>query len=705
MYWKLGFLLFLIGSLSTVFGQITPDNYKIIKPTGTSIVSAGDNQYETVNNYLQNPIHVQIIDENNVPVAGCAVYFEVTNKPIKCKGFKIQDRVAYTDKNGVAVTTVLLGDKSGDYEFVAKIKNKNPENFQIYRVHGRQSNWIFLLVMGILGGMGIFLFGMGMMSSGMQKSAGEKMRTILSSLTHNRFVAMGVGTFVTTLTQSSSTTAIMLISFVQSGMMKYKQTIGILLGASIGGTITAQLIAFKITEYSLLLVALGFAMKIFCKHEKLKQIGETILGFGLLFFGMFIMSDAIAPIKYYQPFVSLLQTLSNPFIGIIIGTIFTAVVQSSGAFIGIIIILASQGILSIDAGMSLMLGTNLGTAVTAILAAIGAKREAQKVAASQTLFKLTGVVIVMLILPYAIEFVQYISPESASKAGSIDALADVVPRQIANAHTAFNILIAFVFIPFVSLIARFINWVVPIKATAEDDELKTFYIDETMLASPTLALNLAKQETLRLAETVKEMSNDVLLAFTEKKVDVLKSIHKKEVLVDFLYDELNAYIIKLSRQSGGDDRVKEAFQMLYVIKEFEQIGDVVSTNLVHYADKWLAVNHEFSEQGKQELVTYHTKMLKQMSRAIEVFKDVNLEKAKTMKKKFKKYSEMAEEYERSHYERMKEQVQQSIESNEIHVEFMEMMKVINRHTTNVAALLLDKQTDEKEQRKQNQVAS
>lgn len=695
---RLLLLLCFVICNTILFAQSTPDEYILVKPTEKSENFSGNHQYETVRNQPANPIRVQVLNAKSEPVSNCAVYFEVMSKPAKSKGFTVKDRVAYTNKEGIAITTIVLGDKPGEYELIARIKNNNPENFQIYKAHGRNSNWVFMLIMGILGGMGIFLFGMGMMSAGMQKAAGDKMRTILSSLTHNRFVAMGVGTFVTMLTQSSSTTAIMLISFVQSGLMKYAQTIGILLGASIGGTITAQLIAFKITEYSLLLVAIGFGMKIFCKPEKLKHIGDTILGFGLLFFGMYIMSDAIAPMKYYQPFIEILQTLKNPFVGIAIGTIFTAVVQSSGAFIGIIIILASQGILSIEAGIPLMLGTNLGTAVTAILGAVGAKREAQKVAASQTLFKLVGVILVMLMVPYFIDFIKYISPTSLAKAGSLNAMADEVPRQIANAHTIFNIMIALVFIPFVLQIATFINKVMPKQVVSEEDKLEVLFINDSMIETPALALNLAKQETLRLADTVQQMSQEVIFAFTEKRSDVLKIIAKRENLVDFLYDELNTYIIKVSQQGGQEDRVKEAFQMLYVIKEFEQIGDVISNNLVHYADKWILTSHQFSEQGKNEILAYHLKTEKQLSRAIEVFKDVNLEKAKAMKKKFKKYSEMASEFERLHYGRMKEQVQESIESNEIHVELMEMMKIINRHATNIANLLLEDQESPKEKK-------
>lgn len=699
---KKGFILFLVIISGYYLAKAQPanDNYSLIKLTGKSSVSCGDNQYQTVGDGLSNPLMVQVLKNKTSPVADCPVYFEILSKPSKCEGFKIKDSVAYTDKNGVARTRVILGDKPGGYEIIAKIKNSNPENFQVFRAFGRKSNWAFMLIIGILGGLGIFIFGMNMMSAGMQKSAGDKMRAILSTLTHNRFVALGVGTFITTLTQSSSTTAIMLISFVQSGMMKYAQTLGILLGASIGGTITAQLIAFKVTEYSLILVALGFGLHIFSKSQKIKQVGETILGFGLLFFGMYIMSDAISPMKYYQPFTDILSTLKNPFIGIAIGTIFTAIVQSSGAFIGIIIILGSQGILSLEAGIPLMLGTNLGTAVTAILAAAGANREGRMVAASQTLFKLTGVIIVLIISPYFIEFIKYISPVSSAKAGSLAAMADDVPRQIANAHTIFNIMIAILFLPFVSLIASFVNKIVPRKKGGDEDELKLVFIDENLISTPTLALNLAKQESLRLAETVKKMTDEIILAFTEKKEGVLRDVAKKEKLTDYLYDEINSFLVKVSHNTGHEDRVKETFQMMYVIKEFEQIGDIVSTNLCHYASKWVGTHHMFSEQGKAELSAYHLKTMKQISRSIEVFRDVNLEKAKTMKKKFKKYSEMAEEFEKSHYERMKEDIKQSIESNEIHVELMEMLKTINRHTANIAGILLEQQETKKTKKRQ-----
>ena len=428
-------------------------------------------------------------------------------------------------------------------------------------------------------------------------------------------------------------------------------------------------------------------MTLFIRMQKVKQIGETIMGFGMLFFGMYIMADALSPLKTYQPFIDVLQSLDNPFLGIIIGTAFTAIVQSSGAFIGIIILLASQGILSIEAGVALMLGTNLGTAVTAVIAAAGTSREAKKVAASQVLFKFVGVVLVLIILPYFVEFVKNVSPVSVEKTGSIAALADEVPRQVANAHTFFNLLIAFIFLPFTVLIAKIANKMVPLKKDAEDDSLKLLFLDDNLITTPTLALNVAKQETIRLAETIHKMSSACIFPFTDKSNVALKLIESKEKLVNYLYAEINKYLIKVSQQTAQEDRVKEAFQMMSVVRELEHIGDIVSKNIAGYAERWINSDLHFSEQGKAELCAYHVKMVKQINRAIEVFRDVNLEKAKVMKKKFKKYSELASEFELSHLSRVKEDIRQSVESSEIHVEFMEMMKSINRHTTNIARIL------------------
>jgi phosphate:Na+ symporter len=233
-------------------------------------------------------------------------------------------------------------------------------------------SWVFLVI-NLLGGLAFFLYGMDKMSSGMKKTAGNQMRMILSALTKNRMIALLVGAFVTMVIQSSSATTVMLVSFVQAGLMSFTQSLGVILGADIGTTVTAQMIAFKLTDYALLMIVAGFGMRFFTKSDHIRNIGEIIIGFGILFYGMKLMSDAMAPLRTHSLFVDLMKGLTNPLYGLLIGMVSTALLQSSSAFTGIVIVLAQQGLIQLEAGIPLIFGSNIGTCITAMLASMSAR--------------------------------------------------------------------------------------------------------------------------------------------------------------------------------------------------------------------------------------------------------------------------------------------------------------------------------------------
>ncbi|MCK4749294.1 MAG: Na/Pi symporter, partial [Bacteroidales bacterium] len=348
-----------------------PADYILVKPP-----DSGDNQYQKVGSGLDDTVRVQLMDTDFLPVAGQFVHFVIISRPKKSKGFTIATENAVTDSNGIAATEIILGSKQGEYQIAARIESSMDHDLQVYTFHARKANWVFMLIIGLLGGLGLFLLGMDMMSEGMKKSAGDKLRSILGNLTSNRFLALVLGTFVTMIIQSSSATSVMLVGFVNSKLMEFRNTIAIILGAVIGTTITAQIIAFKITDYALLIIAAGFFMYLLSNKPKTKSVGEAILGFGILFFGMHVMSEAMYPLRSYDPFINLLLGLENPLLGLLVGIVFTALIQSSSAFIGIMIVLASQGLLTLEAAIPMLFGSNIGTAITAILASLNASREA-----------------------------------------------------------------------------------------------------------------------------------------------------------------------------------------------------------------------------------------------------------------------------------------------------------------------------------------
>jgi len=313
-----------------------------------------------------------------------------------------------------------------------------------------------MLIIGLLGGLALFIYGMERMSEGMQKMAGNRMRSILAALTHNQIMGLTVGAFITMIIQSSSATTVMLVSFVQAGLMSFTQSLGVILGGGIGATVTGQLIAFKLTDYALLMIFIGAVIRMFAKQERMRNVGEIILGFGILFYGMKLMSDTMKPLRDYPAFIDALRNLENPLLGLLVGILLTALIQSSGAFIGILIVLAQHHLITLEAGIPLVLGSNIGTCVTAGLASIGTSREAKRVALAHVVFKIVGVLLFIFWVPAFAGLIRTIG------AG----LSSGTARDIANAHTIFNISIGLLFLPVTTLFNRLIIAILPDKPVA-----------------------------------------------------------------------------------------------------------------------------------------------------------------------------------------------------------------------------------------------
>jgi phosphate:Na+ symporter len=538
--------------------------------------------------------------------------------------------------------------------------------------------WI-LVFSSLVGGLGLFLMGMKMMSDSLTKSTGNQIRDLLARLTKNRFVAFLIGIFTTMVFQSSSATTVMLVSFVNSRLMRFTSTVGIILGAAVGATVTIQLIAFRLADYAMCVVALGFILYVVSKQQKIRSISLTVLGFGILFLGMNVMSQSIEPLRAAEKFTAILLHLENPWTGILAGALLTALVQSSSAFIGILIILAGQGLISLDASVSLMIGANIGTAITAVIAATDGSRESKQVALAHTLFKVIGALIIVWFIPWFIRLIVLISP------------AGDLPRQIANAHTVFNTLIAFAFLPFTSAYARFINWLLPLREE-KHPSLTTWYIDEGLLHTPAIAMGVARQEVLRMMEIAERMTEDIIVPFMEKSTLVLAKIRERENVLNYLRDAINGYIIKIIRQDITSMQAQEAYQMLYAVDEFEQIGDILSITLYDKAESWCRSNSNFSARGREEILDFHLKTLKILYQTYKTFSEANvkgvLKGAKKSKENYSHYRSLFFELEKQHYERLKMEIEESVETSKTHMEIIASLKVIGSHATNIARIML-----------------
>ncbi len=665
---------------------------QLIKPhSADQAYYSGDRQHVTVNERIPQPLRIKAFINDSIPLSGATVRFRLIDRP---QDTKVEAKDTYTAKTnhlGEAKQFVMIGAKPGVYLYSAEVVSDTLQSNTLYfRLYGRSSRWVSYLLMGLVGGLALFLFGLDLLSSGLRQTAGQNLRTLLENLTRNRLTAVAAGTIVTVIVQSSSATTVMLISLVQANLMTFAQSLGIILGADIGTTITAQLIAFKLTDYALLMVGIGFVLKFFSKRKNYKYIGQSILGFGMLFYGMHVMSESMAPLQTYEPFLSILLQLENPWLGLLVGTIFTALIQSSSAFIGIIIVMAGQDLLTLEAGIPLLFGANLGTCITAMLATINTGREARRVALAHVMFKVFGVLLFIAWIPYFANLVRLISPVAEMSSGGAEAFSSVIPRQIANAHTLFNVFLTGIVLPFTKHFGALVLKWLPLHERGEEEPFKIKYLDDSLIRTPTLALGVAKVEVLRMGRKVKTMVEAIATPFLQKTSPDLSDIDKAEEEIDFLEERIRAYLTKISQQNLSDERMEEVFQMLYAVTEFERMADIVAKNLKPLAVKKMETGAEFSKEGEEEIEQYHERTVKQVDRAIEVFKEMNLEKARKMEEKYQKYRLMEMSLRRDHFVRLQEAVPESMASSEIHVELMELLKRISSHATNIARIQFEK---------------
>ena len=405
---------------------------------------------------------------------------------------------------------------------------------------------IGVLITQLGGGLALFLFGMRQMTESLKTVAGTGMKNLLARLTANRFTAALAGTIITAVIQSSSVTTVLVVGFVSAGLLNLGQSIGVILGANVGTTITAQIVAFQVYKYGLVMVATGFFTSILVRREYLRQWGTALMGLGLIFFGMELMSIGTNPLRQWPPFIELMQNMRNPLLSVAVGALFTAIVQSSSATTGIVIVLASQGMISLDSAIGLIFGSNIGTCVTAFISAVGRPREAMQAAWAHIVFNVAGVLLWVFFIPQFAEFVRAISPVSDSLSGGDRAMADMA-RQVANAHTVFNLANLFLFIWFTGPLARLVSRIVPPKAIPAG--IQPLYLDALFLEQPAMALDQIRRELIRLGSLIREMLSRSMHVVTVGRESDCAELARADDDVDSLYEEIIKYIGKLSRKT------------------------------------------------------------------------------------------------------------------------------------------------------------
>ena len=527
------------------------------------------------------------------------------------------------------------------------------------------------IAIGMMGGLGLFLYGMNLMGDGLQKSAGSKLKRIIELLTSNVIMGVLVGMVVTMVIQSSSATTVMVVGFVNAGIMSLTQAIGVIMGANIGTTITAQLVSLDVDFLAPVALGIGIVIYMFSNKPKHKNIAEILIGFGILFTGMDFMKEAVKPLAGYQGFTDMLLSFGHhPILGVLMGFAITAIVQSSSASMGMLIALASQGLIPITAALPILYGENIGTCVTSLISSIGASRNARRAAIMHLTFNVLGSMIFMFILSKPIvAIVTAIDPTDAA-------------RQIANAHTLFNILNVIVLLPFNKLIVKLALKLVPETKGEQDDDKVVKYIDDRMIETPSIALANIVKETLRMGEKSKESLNAAMDGIVDKSKEKIELSFKREKLINELQKSILNYLLKLSKASLNEDSRETVDALFNTVNDIERIGDHAE-NIAELAKDIVDLEISFSDVGIGELKDMYNKVVSTYTYALEAMRTSNVELACKVIKMEEQVDMMEKSCRANHMNRLNSS-SCSIESGVIYLDIISNLERVSDHAVNIA---------------------
>ncbi|HBF3152835.1 TPA: Na/Pi cotransporter family protein [Clostridioides difficile] len=535
------------------------------------------------------------------------------------------------------------------------------------------------IIISLMGGLGLFLYGMNLMGEGLQKSAGTKLKKIIKLLTSNLFMGVLVGTGVTAVIQSSSATTVMVVGFVNAGIMTLKQAIGVIMGANIGTTVTAQLVSFDLTGMAPVALGVGIILYLFGNKPRIKNIAEILIGFGILFTGMDFMKMAVEPLRDYQGFTDLLVTFGRyPLLGLLLGFGITAIIQSSSASMGMLVALAAEGLVPLSAALPILYGQNIGTCVTSLLSSISANKNARRAAMMHLIFNVLGTVI----------FLIFLNKPVVSMVTSWD--PSNVARQIANTHTLFNIISVLILLPFTSLIIKLAIKLVPDRAgDIDEDETKTIkYIDDRMIETPSIALANTIKEALRMGEKAKESLNASMEALVEHSTEKIDKTYRRERLINDLQKAILNYLLKLSKAALDDDSREVVDTLFNTVNDIERIGDHAK-NIAELSQVAIDSNIYFSEEGQSELDVMYNRVVSAYTYALESMRSDNVDLACKVIKIEEQVDIMEKSCRANHMYRLNNNLC-SIENGVIYLDVISNLERISDHAVNIAQQVIAK---------------
>ncbi len=522
------------------------------------------------------------------------------------------------------------------------------------------------IALQLLGGLGLFLFGIAKMAEGMQNAAGDKLKRILELFTSRPTIAILTGALATMIVQSSSSTTVMVVGFVNAGLMNLTQAVGTIMGANIGTTITAQIVAFKITDIALPLIGIGAILNFLSRRKTVQNIGLGILGFGMLFYGMEIMSGSIAPLREYEPFINMLVRFGqNPLLGVLAGALFTLIIQSSSATTGVAIALSLQGLIDLPSGIALTLGANIGTCITALLASIGTSVTAKRAAVAHVMFNLFGAVLFLVLFkPFA---------SIVAHTGS------TVARQLANAHTIFNVTNTVLLFPFINQFVALIERIIP----GEDygPGTKPQFLDRNILHTPA-AIIAATRETLRMCDISLEMLNESFQSFLTGDQDLMESVLVKEETINKLEREIVSYLTAAADNPWTPKQHQKITSLIHSAHDVERVADL-STNIVELAQAKSKHYVKLSDTAVEELQTMFAKVESIYARAIEVLRTEKVKAAENLIAEDDEVDRMEKEFRDSHIRRLNEGKCHP-EAGVLYLDVISTLERVADHGTNLA---------------------
>jgi len=535
------------------------------------------------------------------------------------------------------------------------------------------------------GGLAVFLLGMKSLNAGLRKASSGRIAGWLATITGNSFSALLSGAVATVAVQSSSMVMLTLIGLVQSRILTFSQSLGVMLGAEIGTTMMAQLIAFSPGEFGLPLFALGFFLSLLRRQQLVALFGEVLSGLGLLFFGLKLMGMAVAPLQTSQQFLLILTTLENPLLCVFAGAIMTALIQSSGAFIAILITMAQQGTLTLEVAMPLMFGANIGTCITAAIGSAGSVRSARRVFLAQLFFNVSYVIVFLCFLSPWLDLIRAISP-SAAEGG--------LARQIANAHTFSNLFTALLFLPFLPQFGQLLVRLLPDDPEETGQIPAVWHLRDSALATPEVAVSLARLEVSRMNKILGRMSRALPGPFLGtgnghdlifRRLQVTEGLMMREEKLDFLEKKVSAYLIRVMQEAVSEPLVREAAALMALAKEIESAGDAVETLLADFPTG--GFDNGLTSEGKREIEQLHEQVCREIAAMSLAIEEMSPRRALAVLEEGKNFNHLLLELGFSHMRRIRIRPE-SKRTHDLHMELLRALEVLHHQTMSMARTIL-----------------